>query len=604
MSTIVAAIVRYVRLDVPIAIFAALYLALFAPLIPRNADNPDLLAAYSNDEPFLTMALEATLVPPYGNPGVYFDQTKPEASEIPERWGEKRYFNVTYYGGALFQLTFPVYAALRAVGLPPFPTGPIVLRIVTLLAGVLALVVLYNIGRERGSRLAGLLAAVFVATDASFLYYANFIHPDTLQMLFGLGVLLAAAAHARSGSMGALVALGLLCGVVQGTKSGGPWTVPAALLAVWLGSRAPSARPFSETARLLGSRVAVLGATALAAFFVTTPYAFLDLHYARSLRLAYDIVSTDTLQQEDQVSLVTWTEAVFRYIGPVAAALVALTVGRAIWSVFRRASDHTLTLAVVLVVSQFLWYGVAGRLWHVVGYLILSFGLMALFAFETLLLGVRELIARAPRLRESVPLQRVAWGAAVVVLCAVVGLARWYEPVDYALEQYASSRSSIRAANDWAIERDVPSDAVIVLDDLAYFDPARFPNAQLHGGILTWLDVERRRPDYIVLSSSLFGAGWMQNLIASQRFARDDPDPTNVRVYQDLLPATSPGPTDVAGVTLAGVVRPPEPSSCNGVLDCAHDIEGRIRSLRSEQDQPLIGPEIRIYRINGLFRTR
>ncbi len=241
MSTILAAIVKYVRLDWPIAIFAVLYLALFAPLVPRNADNPDLLAAYSNDEPFLTMALEATLVAPYGNPGAYFDPTKSAAKEIPERWGEKRYFNITYYGGALFQLTFPVYAGLRSIGLPPFPTGPILLRIVTLLAGLLALILLYNIGRERGSRLAGLLAVVFVATDVSFLYYANFIHPDTLQMLFGLGVLLAAAAHARSGSTRTLIALGLLCGVVQGTKSGGPWTVPVALLAVWLGARASNA---------------------------------------------------------------------------------------------------------------------------------------------------------------------------------------------------------------------------------------------------------------------------------------------------------------------------------------------------------------------------
>ncbi len=107
-----------------------------------------------------------------------------------------------------------------------------------------------------------------------------------------------------------------------------------------------------------------------------------------------------------------------------------------------------LTLGVVLALSQFLWYGVAGQLWHVVGYLILSFGLIALFAFETLLLGLRKVIARAPRLREDVRLQRVAWIAAVVVVCGAVAVQRWYAPVDYALEQHASSRSSMRAAND------------------------------------------------------------------------------------------------------------------------------------------------------------
>ena len=598
MRAILGAIGRYVRLDWPIAIFAAVFLALFAPLVPRNTDNPQLLAAYSNDEPFLAMALEATLVPPYGNPGVYFDQTKAAASDIPDRWGDKRYFNITYYGGALFQLTFPVYAVLRVVGLPPFPTGPIILRVVTLFAGLLSLVVLYNIGRERGSRLAGLLASVVVVSDVSFLYYANFVHPDTLQMLFGLGVLLVATAHARSGSMVTLVALGVLCGVVQGTKSGGPWTVPVALLAAAIGVKAcasPSSMGWPMT-----KRAALLGPAALAGFFVTTPYAFLDTYYARSLRLQYDIVSTNSLQQD--LSPFSWSSAVYDHIGPIGAVLILLTFGRATWSWAHKRQDHMLALAVVLVLSQFLWYGVAGRLWHVVGYLILSFGLVALFAFETLLLGIQTLIARSSTLSDSIRAGRFVRAAAVSVLCAAVAASCWYPPVDYALDQHASSRSSVRDANDWAVEHDVPQDAVIVVDDLAYLDLEQFPNAQLHGGVLTWSDVERRRPDFIVLSSSLFGADWMQRLIARQRLERDDPNPFNVRVYQELLPTTSPGPTQVPGIVLAGVLRPTDPTSnCSGLADCAEDVERRLRSLAPGDDRSLVGPEIRIYRVDPAF---
>ena len=116
--------------------------------------------------------------------------------------------------------------------------------------------------------------------------------------------------------------------------------------------------------------------------------------------------------------------------------------------------------------------------------------------------------------------------------------------------------------------------------------------------------MEKRRPDYIVLSSSLFGAGWMQNLIASQRLEREDPDPFNVRVYQDLLPTNSPGPTHVLGIALAGVVRPTGPSStCSGVLDCADAVVRRLRSLASEHERPLVGPEIQIYRVDPSFRS-
>ena len=70
---VVRTLARYFRLDIPVIVFAVAYLALFGPLVTRNTANPQLMAAYVNDEPFLTMGLEATLVPPYANPGAFFD---------------------------------------------------------------------------------------------------------------------------------------------------------------------------------------------------------------------------------------------------------------------------------------------------------------------------------------------------------------------------------------------------------------------------------------------------------------------------------------------------------------------------------------------------
>src|SRR5258706_14298402 len=104
---------KYLRIDGPILIFSIIYLALFAPLIPRNTASPQLLAAYVNDEPFLVMAFEAMLDPPYGNPGNYFDPKRPSAQHLPTHWGNLRYQNIIYYGGAMFEVAIAPYAALR-----------------------------------------------------------------------------------------------------------------------------------------------------------------------------------------------------------------------------------------------------------------------------------------------------------------------------------------------------------------------------------------------------------------------------------------------------------------------------------------------------------
>jgi hypothetical protein len=612
------------RIDVPIAVLAAVYLALFAPLLPRNADNPELLAAYSNDEPFLTMALEATLVPPYGNPGAYFDPENHASAEIPAHWGEKRYTNISYYGGTMYLFAAPPYALLRAVGAPPFPTGPIVLRAVTLLAGLLALIVLYNIGRQRGSRVAAMFAAVFVATDGFFVYYANYTHPDSLQLLFALCAFVFAALHARTGTRASLIALGLFCGVVQGTKAGGIWTIPMALLALWLGTRADAA-PLRRRLRAAAGRLLVLGGAALVGFFVTTPYAFFDTYYSRSIALTYRVVADNHLQLAEAVSLLTWTETLYDYLGPVATTLLALTVVRTIWVNRRGIADPDPVLALTLGAALFLWYGTSVEVWHIIGYLVVGYALLSVFAFETLFAGVRRGVELARRLpRHGVGVQRVAWVAIVAAAAVVLAGERWLVPASWAVTQYSLSHDTVRTANEWALAHDVPGDATIVNDDLAYFDPERFPNARLHGGVLTWNAIEILKPQYVVLSQSLWGAAWMQELIETQKETRKDPDAFNVRLYQDLLPTTRPGPTRVPGFELAGVIRATGAetiarqqsriegagNACDGPLVCnlgvidlkphlyaAAGLERRIRALALDGREPLTGPEIRIYRV-------
>src|SRR4051812_39697783 len=98
---------QYLRLDWPLALIILFYSCLFLPLVSRNADNPQMLAAFVNDEPFQVMALEATQVWPFGNPANFFKQESPNYMKIPQHWGAMRYPNITYYGGSTYQIALP-----------------------------------------------------------------------------------------------------------------------------------------------------------------------------------------------------------------------------------------------------------------------------------------------------------------------------------------------------------------------------------------------------------------------------------------------------------------------------------------------------------------
>ena len=169
----------------------------------------------------------------------------------------------TYYGGAYLGLGFVVFAPLHALGVPTFPVAPTILRIISTLAGLLSVILLYNFAKRYAGTAVGLMAVFVLMTDTYFLYYTNIIHPDTLQLGFGLLTLLIATRHAEDGKRASLIALGLLSGLVQGTKAGGPWLIPMALLAVYWGlqqgvdsvpSRARFCTMLCRAAVLYGSR--------------------------------------------------------------------------------------------------------------------------------------------------------------------------------------------------------------------------------------------------------------------------------------------------------------------------------------------------------------
>ena len=91
------------------------------------------------------------------------------------------------------------------------------LRLIVVLAG---LATRRALQRRQGARLlawAGCLSG-YLGTNNFFIYYATNIHPDTLQLLFGLLAFVAAVLHVRDGERASLMAFGLFCGFVQASK--------------------------------------------------------------------------------------------------------------------------------------------------------------------------------------------------------------------------------------------------------------------------------------------------------------------------------------------------------------------------------------------------
>src|SRR4051794_14134601 len=127
---------EYLRPDRIILSIVIVFFVVMAASSWRTLDNPQLLATFIDDDPWQSLALEGMLDKPYGNPANYLNPHAPAHARIPEHWGYLRYDGIIYYGGALFDIALPIYAALRAVGFPAFPTSTIVLRLVTALASV------------------------------------------------------------------------------------------------------------------------------------------------------------------------------------------------------------------------------------------------------------------------------------------------------------------------------------------------------------------------------------------------------------------------------------------------------------------------------------
>ena len=529
------------------------------PLIPNNTANPQLLAAFANDEPWLTMALEGMTVPPYGNPANFIYAPEGRSPALPAHWGHLRYDGIFYYGGAYLGLGFLAFAPLKALGFETFPTAPIILRAVSAIAGLLSLVLLYNLAKRNTGIGVAVLCTTFMVTESNLISYSLLIHPDALQLLFGLLTFLVAVEHAKVGNIESLLAVGFMVGVVQGTKVGGPWLIPLLLAAVAFGMR----RARSDVTVRKGftaqyaRRLLQTGAASLLGFFITTPYALVHEHYAVSLYKTWGMVKTGPFEK---TTILTWLDQLSGHLGGVLSVVAVLALVRALSMSGKRRPSPIHTLAAILAVSQIAWFGFMGGLWVVIGYLLVALSLLAFLGADMVVSGLRWVTGRF-----GIP--RVGYSVSLGLLFLMLLESRWGSAgIEASLFRHLDGNSTVVTLNRWATAGGLPRNALIIHDDLAYFRPQDLPNARMHGlgGVLTWPQVRKYKPDYIILSSSLYGSSWYQELRRTQNLDSFDVYPYSMRLYQDLVETNTPGPTRIPGVELVREERPrmPEVESC------------------------------------------
>jgi hypothetical protein len=553
---------------------------LWLPLIARSTENPQKLAAFINDEPVITQQLVGMSMRPYGNPANLLR----DPWRAPQYWGYLTYPNNIYYGGFYLDAAFAIYYPLKkCLGLDDFPLAPISLRLISALSGMLALALTYLLARRLGGRLAGLGAGLLLATDLNFAAYTSIIHPDTTMLALALLTLFAAIRHAESGSLGSLAGTGILAGVVHGTKMGGPWLIPMAVVALVWGVRTWSNSGVKQFMLTSAGRLVMLGGCAAIGFFGSTPYALFDPYYFNMVR---GNTAFFTSSPWTEAKPLQWLAALWEYLGiPLSLLTLHGFAGTAVcWA--RGDQAKPFVLSALLALSCVAWYSTMIRLWVCVPYLLTALALFYVLGAVFAARGIACLQAQG----------RPGYLAGALVIVIATGSILSTRGIDLAtavVYAHQLDQTTGVLVGRWA-EENLPHDSKILFDDAAYFDPTVFPNAVLHNGLMTYGALEAKQPDYFLLSGSIYEAPHYVELRKTQAFTRGKEGNFSVLLYQDLLDRDgSPE------VRLIHVIRPKKPMPSNWL----EQVVALTRQALGV-DTVIQGPEIRVYQYMPGVRTK
>ena len=153
-------------------------------------------------------------------------------------------------------------------------------RTLSALADTASVALVFAIGRRMYGKWSGLLAAALTTFAVIHIQHAHFYRPEPFTVLTSLAALWAMLRFVDTARMRDAALLGLLVGLAMAPKvSVAPILAPLALVFLWTwkdraGGRWSDLTPWSAVR--FAPTVLVAALLALAAFFITTPYAFLD----------------------------------------------------------------------------------------------------------------------------------------------------------------------------------------------------------------------------------------------------------------------------------------------------------------------------------------
>ena len=153
-------------------------------------------------------------------------------------------------------------------------------RALAALADTAAVGLIYLIGRRMYGQWTGILAAAFVTFAVIHIQHAHYYRPEPFTVLTSLGALWAMLRFIETRQTRHGILLGALVGLAMAPKvSVAPILAPLILTFLWV-AKDRAGRGWSQLRPLDVARIApvtgLAGLAAVAAFFITTPYAFLD----------------------------------------------------------------------------------------------------------------------------------------------------------------------------------------------------------------------------------------------------------------------------------------------------------------------------------------
>ena len=341
----------------------------------------------------------------------------------------------------------PSFVSLDAFVVDPTPYF-LAARLLAVVCGVVAVYLVFRLGRAAYSPRVGLLAALLLAVVPLHVRYSHVAVTDVPAGTFGLAALVALVAAVRRSSPRLLVAGALAAGVATSTKYNLGMLIVPALIAAWYVAAADDlGRHARRFAVLVASRV--LPPLALA-FVVASPYTLLDpSHFLSDLRRQNAIVANGWLGFENAGNGY-WYNLSVNLPSSLGVVLVVLGVAGLAAALLRRRRVDVLLVSYVaayyLYVSS--WNELMDR------YLLPVVPVL-------LVLAARACVAapRVARVRRHIPVFAPAF--AVVCLLAVAFVVPLQASIRYGSGLSGTDVRSV--AKQW-VERHIPGGTVIAVE--------------------------------------------------------------------------------------------------------------------------------------------